>query len=141
MVPENAVIELHYLPSLPYISSWLFFEKLIIESKENFIKQSFRNRCQILTANGVKSLIVPVQKGNRFPISEIRIDTKQNWAKNHWGAIQSAYGKSPFFEFYGENIRRALLKGHRFLFDLNLAFLEIILNELKFDYRFWFILF
>lgn len=135
---QTALIDLHYMPSIPYMAAWHYYNRIIIEAKENFTKQSYRNRCEINTANGIKSLIVPVQKGNRYPILEIRIDTKQNWAKNHWGAIQSAYGKSPFFEFYGESIRQVLFKGHRFLLDLNLALLELLLKELSIDFDLYF---
>lgn len=125
----QAVIELHYLPSIPYIASWIHFDEVIIESKESYIKQSFRNRCQIRTANKVDDLIVPIQKGNsNIPIQEIRIDQNQSWIKNHWGAIQSAYGNAPFFEHYYQDIERILFKKPRFLFDLNIEILELVLN-------------
>jgi hypothetical protein len=128
-VITKAVIEIHYLPSIPYIASWVFFDEIIIESKESYTKQSFRNRCQIRTANKIDDLIVPVQKGNsNIPIQEIRIDQNQSWIKNHWRAIQSAYGNAPFFEHYKDDIERILHSNPRFLFDLNLQFLELILK-------------
>lgn len=123
----QAIIELHYLPSIPYIATWVHFDEIIIESKESYTKQSFRNRCQIRTANKVADLIVPIQKGNsNIPIQEIRIDQNQSWIKNHWRAIQSAYGNAPFFEHYKDDIERILHSNPRFLFDLNLQFLELI---------------
>jgi len=104
---------------------------IIIESKESYAKQTFRNRCQIKTANKVEDLIIPIQKGNsNIPIQEIRIDHNQSWIKNHWGALQSAYGKAPFFEHYAEDVEEILLKKPRFLFDLNLQILEFFLNIL-----------
>lgn len=125
----QAVIELHYLPSIPYIASWIHFDEVIIESKESYIKQSFRNRCQIRTANKVDDLIVPIKKGNsNIPIQEIRIDQNQSWIKNHWGAIKSAYGNAPFFEHYYQDIERILFNKPRFLFDLNIEILELLLN-------------
>jgi hypothetical protein len=124
-----AIIELHYFPSIPYFASWVFFDEMIIESKESYTKQSFRNRCQIKTANKVDDLIVPIQKGNsNIPIQEIRIDYRQTWFKNHWKAIQSAYGKAPFFEHYASDIHKMLTRKPRFLFDLNLEILEFLLN-------------
>jgi hypothetical protein len=104
---------------------------MIIESKESYTKQSFRNRCQIKTANKVENLIIPIKKGNsNIPIQEIRIDNKQPWIKNHWGAIQSAYGKAPFFDHYSIDVNKILTKKSRFLFDLNLKILEYLLNIL-----------
>jgi hypothetical protein len=128
-VYRQAIIELHYLPSIPYIASWVYFDVVIIESKESYTKQSFRNRCQIRTANKIDDLIVPIQKGNsNIPIQEIRIDQNQSWIKNHWRAIQSAYGNAPFFEHYKDDIEKILLSNPRFLFDLNLQFLELFLK-------------
>jgi len=130
-VHHHAIIELHYFPSIPYIASWVFFDEMIIESKESYTKQTFRNRCQIKTANKVDDLIIPIQKGNsNIPIQEIRIDYNQSWIKNHWRAIQSAYGKAPFFEHFGDDIERILSNKPRFLFDLNLEILEYLLNIL-----------
>jgi hypothetical protein len=128
-VSRQAIIELHYFPSIPYVASWMYYDEIIIESKENYTKQTFRNRCQIKTANKVEDLIVPIQKGNsNIPIQEIRIDYHQTWIKNHWGAIQSAYGKAPFFEHYAEDVEKIFQKKPRFLFDLNLQILEYLLN-------------
>ncbi len=125
----KAIIELHYLPSIPYVASWAYFDEIIIESKESYTKQSFRNRCQIRTANKIDDLIVPIQKGNsNVPIQEIRIDQNQSWINNHWRAIQSAYGNAPFFEHYKEDIEKILYAKPRFLFDLNLQFLELVLK-------------
>ncbi|MGD9329196.1 MAG: WbqC family protein [Cyclobacteriaceae bacterium] len=124
-----AIIELHYLPSIPYVAAWAYFDEVIIESKESYTKQSFRNRCQIRTANKIDDLIVPIQKGNsNVPVQEIRIDQNQTWIKNHWRAIQSAYGNAPFFEHYKQDIEKILNNKPRFLFDLNLQFLELILK-------------
>ena len=126
---SQAVIELHYIPSIPYMASWVHFDEIIIESKESYTKQSYRNRCQIRTANNVDDLIIPVQKGNsNIPIQEIRIDHNQSWIKNHWRAIQSAYGNAPFYDHYKHDIEKIMLSNPRFLFDLNLQFLELILK-------------
>jgi hypothetical protein len=111
------------------VAAWAYFDEVIIESKESYTKQSFRNRCQIRTANKIDDLIVPIQKGNsNVPVQEIRIDQNQTWIKNHWRAIQSAYGNAPFFEHYKQDIEKILNNKPRFLFDLNLQFLELILK-------------
>jgi hypothetical protein len=127
-----AVIEIHYLPSIAYMAAWKFYDRVFIESKESFSKQTFRNRTRILSANKIENLIVPVEKGNRnIPIQEIRIDRKQEWAKKHAKSIQSAYGNAPFFEHYAGDLLNILYKNHRFLFDLNLELLEFILHALN----------
>jgi hypothetical protein len=52
---------------------------------------------------------------------------------NHWRTIQSAYGKAPFFEHYGEDLHRILYKKVRFLYDLNYMLLSMCLDWLKWN--------
>jgi hypothetical protein len=134
-----AIIEIHYLPCIAYLAAWKYFDRIILESKENFVKQTFRNRTRILMANKIENLIVPVEKGNRnIPIQEIRIDRNQDWIKKHWRSIQTAYGNAPFYDHYEEKFQSILHKNHRFLFDLNLELLEYILGILSLENDFVF---
>jgi len=134
-----AIIEIHYLPSIAYLAAWKYYDRIILESKENFVKQTYRNRTRILMANKVENLIVPVEKGNRnIPIQEIRIDRNQDWGKKHWRSIQTAYGNAPFFDHYAGKFQLILSKNHRFLFDLNLELLGYILGILSLEQDFIF---
>ena len=68
-------------------------EEVVLEVNENYLKHSYRNRCRINTANGPVSLSIPVVGGNsKTPIRDLKIDYNQTWVKDHWRAIQSAYG-------------------------------------------------
>jgi WbqC-like protein family len=127
-------IDLQYLPSLEYFCVLLQHEEIIIEAHEYFEKQSYRNRCIIQTTNKIDSLTVPVQNGNKkVLIRDLKIDYSQDWTRRHWGAIHSAYGKSPFFEYYAEYFNKILEKKPDFLFDLNLDFLTICLKLLRLE--------
>jgi hypothetical protein len=128
------LIELHYLPSIPYFAAISPAEKIIIEKNEHFEKQSYRNRCHILTAQGIERLILPLtSKSGKVLIREVRIDYSQKWLNNHWRAIESAYRSSPFFEFYADDLHQVLFKKHIFLYDLNVELLTICLKWLKWD--------
>lgn len=130
----TALIELHYLPSVPYFAALCSAEKIIIEKCEHFEKQSYRNRCHILTAQGVERLILPLtSKHGKVLITEVRIDYSQKWLNNHWRTIESAYRSSPFFEFYADDLYKILFRQHSFLYDLNFELLTICLKWLKFD--------
>jgi len=131
---STIIIDLQYLPTLEYFCSISKADTVIIEAKENYIKQSFRNRTHILGANGVCSLTVPVINGNsKTPIQELRIDNSQNWINIHWRTLQSAYGKAPFFEYYESYFKELLYAKEEFLFDLNKKLLTICLKLLEFD--------
>ena len=130
----NALIELHYLPSIAYFAALQGAEKIILEKKEYFEKQSFRNRCHILTAQGVERLVIPLtSKSGKVLITEVRIDYSQKWLNNHWRTIESAYRSSPFFEFYADDLHKILFKRHIFLYDLNVELLTICLKWLKWN--------
>ena len=94
----------------------------IIEQHDHFVKQTYRNRCVIATANGTQTLTVPIERydGTKCPMRDIRISDHGNWRHLHWNALVSAYGETPFFEFYADDLRPFFEKQHTFLFDLNL---------------------
>lgn len=127
-------IDLHYLPSLEYFCALLKYDEIIIEAHEYFEKQSYRNRCKIQTTNKIDTLTVPVKNGNsKVLIKDLKIDYHQDWTRRHWGAIYSAYGKSPFFEFYSDYFRILLEKKPDFLFDFNIDLLTICLKLLRLE--------
>ncbi len=130
----TCLIEPHYLPSLEYFCALLYFDKLILEKNEHYIKQSFRNRCYINTANGVEMLVVPLsEKHGKVPLRDIRIDYTKKWQNNHWRGIQSAYTKAPFFEHYSDALRDIIFSDHHFLHDLNLALLSFCLRNMNLE--------
>jgi len=93
-------------------------EPIFIEAHENFQKQTLRTRCRIATANGVQTLTVPVSGSGS--IKDIKISDHNNWRHLHWQALSSAYGSSPFFEYYADDIAPFFEKKWDFLFDYNL---------------------
>ena len=54
-------------------------------------------------------------------IKDLRISDHGNWHHLHWNALQSAYGESPFFEYYQDDIRPFFEKRWTFLLDFNEA--------------------
>ena len=128
------LIELQYLPTLEYFCYLSKATNIIIEKKEHFVKQSFRNRTSILTANGVSALSIPVIGGNRkVVIDKIEMDYKQKWVNNHWRAIQSAYGKSPFFEYYADAFQAIFYSEETSLFAFNQSLFELTLKLMQWE--------
>lgn len=131
---KTVLIELHYFPCVAYFTLLSHFEKVCLEYHENFQKQSYRNRCVIMTANGPLTLTVPVKKANSgLPIGLMEIDNEQEWQKLHWRTIQTAYGKSPFFEFYSDYFRQIIHRRWHRLIDLNREILSFCLKLFQFD--------
>ena len=124
--------EIQYNPSITYFQQVVRAEKILIEKHEHYLKQSYRNRCRILTAHGPKELAVPVKKGNRkTKITELEIDYSQNWVNVHWRSIRSAYGSAPFFSFYSDYLQQIYEKKITLLFELNSTLLQFYLKCLN----------
>ncbi|MBA3682650.1 MAG: WbqC family protein [Bacteroidetes bacterium] len=128
----NILLSTAYWPNLHYFYYILNSEKIVIENFENYHKQSFRNRTQILSANGKLDLSIPVKKINtKELIKDVEIAYTESWQTNHWRAITSAYKNSPYFEFFEEEINYFYSKEFKFLMELNTEQLKLILKLLK----------
>jgi hypothetical protein len=126
-------IETHYLPSLEYMSLLLQHPALLFEVEENFPKQTYRNRCLILGANGVERLTVPVIhiSGQKTKTKDTKIDYSQNWVKQHQGAFQAAYGNAPYYEYFEPYLSQIFAKKRFFLVDLNIDLLSFVYRILE----------
>ena len=116
-------------PAFPPISvaSLIYGSKVIIDTNEHFVKQSYRNRYYILGPNGIVALTIPALKWrNHTPVKDIRIDYRDNWQQLHWKSITSAYNNSPFFEFYKDDFHPLFVRKTEYLHDWNMAALEVI---------------
>ncbi len=129
---NSLLIELHYLPNIRYMRQLMSAEQVLIEQHEHYRKGSYRNRAHIVGGNGLQRLSIPLLKGKNEQqnIRDTRISYHENWLKQHWQSISSAYGKSPFFEFYSDDLRPLFEKKEAFLFDFNLRLLEVLMDLL-----------
>lgn len=125
------IVEPHYFPSIIYFASLLGQDKILLEGKENYVKQTYRNRCYIKAANKVDRLSVPVQGNEKMCTDQIRIDYSQRWQSVHYKAITSAYSHAPFFEIFIPDFEAIIFKKHEFLIDLNVEILTLCLKYLR----------
>jgi hypothetical protein len=129
----NILLSSAYFPPLEYMSLIVGADEILIEREENYLKQTYRNRCYILSSNGALALSVPVLLGSfhKTPIKDIKIDYSKRWQQVHLRALIASYRTSAFFEYYFECIERVILSNHRFLLDLNMHSLETIQKETR----------
>jgi hypothetical protein len=127
------LISTAYLPPIEYFSLISHADEILIEREENYIKQSYRNRCYILSSHGPQLLSIPVYLGSQHktPLKDIRIDYSKRWQQVHLRALTASYNSSPYFQFYFENIERTISKNINFLIDLNTELTALILDMLK----------
>ncbi|WP_425392890.1 WbqC family protein [Ekhidna sp.] len=130
---NKVVIEPHYIGCLEYYALILQYDEVCLEINDSFPKQTFRNRAYLLTSNKIQPLIIPVKYSNGSPTSEVVIDYSQRWVKDHWGAFYSAYGKAPFFEYFGEDVKSIWDSKISSLVELDVSFMKLVFKILQKD--------
>jgi hypothetical protein len=136
-MPPACILFSSYLPPIQYFSKLLSYDKVYIDLHEHFVKQSYRSRCNILTANGVHTLAVPVVhgKGEHVKMKEIRISYDQPWQPLHWKTLQSAYRSAPYFEYYEDRLKPFYEKRFEYLVDFNGELLKTVLGFMDSDIK------
>ena len=128
----SVILSTAYLPPIEFFKHLKREDEVLLEKFETYPKQTYRNRCIILTANGPLTLTIPVVKpnGNRTLIKDVRIDNSVKWRKEHWRAMESAYRSSAFFEFIYDYLMPYYSKEWDFLWDFNLNIISTISDVL-----------
>ncbi len=124
---DSILLSTAYFPPVEYFACLVGAKEIVLEQKETFPKQTFRNRCQVMTAAGKVTLVAPVVRpgGNHSQTSEIGLCFKEPWQRNHWKTLITGYASSPFFNYYADLISQMLFQKEVNLFRFNL---QIILN-------------
>ena len=133
-MPKTVLVEPHYLPSLEYFCAVRPFDEIRLETSEHFVKQSMRNRCFINTAQGAKMLTVPLaERHGKILTRDVLVELGNQWRNNHWRTIESAYRKAPYFDYYFEDLKLILYKGHVHLAELNRDLMSFCLRHIGFS--------
>lgn len=118
----------------PPVHWWCYAVRkhVVLDSEEMYVKQTVRNRMNILGVNGPIMLSIPVEstKGLKTPIKAIRIQ-HGDWKKSYLRSIRSAYGRAAFFEYYYGDIESILMTKHDYLLDLNLESIAFLKSKMK----------
>lgn len=122
-----------YLPSIHYMSLFLKTESPSIELFESYKKQSCRTRTNVMTANGIQTLTVPIVKvnGNHTLTKDIEIAYKEPWQHIHMRCLESAYRKSAYFDYYFPYFENIYKQKFKTLIELNDYSLKVILKLMK----------
>ena len=128
----KAIVPLTYAGPIHYFVFLAKYDQVYLEKKEHFIKQSYRNRCSIVGAQGELVLTIPSHRKSRERTlyDLVTISNETLWQALHWKSICTAYRSSPYFEFYEPYFEKLYLKSYDNLYDFNLDLLKLIMNKL-----------
>ncbi|MFS4492314.1 WbqC family protein [Maribacter sp. 2308TA10-17] len=120
-----------YLPNIATFAA-IAQNDICWEVCDNFQKQTYRNRTYICTDRGKLMLNIPIEhvgKGKgRQKYKDVKIDYDENWQRQHWRTLETAYRTSPYFEYYEDDLAPLYHKKHQFLLDFNLKLIEVLSN-------------
>lgn len=125
---------------LPYFGNIGFYTHLlqddvIIDLQENYVKQSLRNHCELVGSQGRFSLTVPVHRpsGVKIKMQDIRISYDEDWRDAHRKTVRSAYGSSPFFIHYWDELSTLWDERPERLSDLNILSHEALCSLMSLE--------
>ncbi|MFO7669945.1 MAG: WbqC family protein [Bacteroidales bacterium] len=115
-----------YNGPVQYFARLVKEKEIILEQYDSYAKQTYKNRCNIIGANGLLTLSVPVKqvRGTKNLLREVRVDYHLPWNKIHWKSLVAAYAASPFFEFFRDDLVSFYEHRFEYLVDLNTGLLE-----------------
>ena len=125
----------NYLAPITYYAELINSKEAIIDTNENYVKQTYRNRCEILSPNGIQNLTIPLVKARqKKPTNKVKIAYDDNWRKIHWKSLESAYRSSPYFEYYEDDFYPFYHeKEYEYLVDFNEALQNKIIELLSLE--------
>ena len=134
----SIVFPIAYFGPIAYYRQLVSSKQFFIEQHETYVKQTIRNRTTIYSSNGSLDLSIPVKKafGNKTITKDIQISYDEDWIKNHWKALESAYMHTPYFEHYGSEVFQLISSKETSLLNFNLSILNSIIKWLDLDVYF-----
>jgi hypothetical protein len=137
LLTKMPVFSSAYFPSLAYLRAVFQSGEMELDLHEYFVKQSIRTRAEILSANGVIQLNVPIEhsESGKQTMREVKIDHSKHWQSEHWRAITSAYANAPYFEHYAHDLQGIFAMQPIYVHELNALILDWLNDALALDIK------
>lgn len=117
---QTILSEILCLPSVCYYQTIKNASVIQWELFENFRKQTYRNRFEILSSNGKETVSIPIKFANSKQLTkDVEIDYSENWINTLIKKLKTNYAKSIYYEHYIEDFENIFNEKHSFLHELN----------------------
>ena len=124
------ILSTAWFPPVDWFALLAANETVFLEACESYRKQTWRNRCRILTANGPMDLRVPVLHDGERLVRRVRIDWSTDWLRQCEYAIDTAYYSSPFFEYYRDELFALLDLKRETLWAMNMDIIDFFCRKI-----------
>lgn len=134
MEDVEAHLPLFFAAPIQWYTQLLGSDSLILQDEIIFSELSAYNRIQICGKTGIQNISIPlVGESRKGRSSKVEISYTQRWQNHLINALRTAYGKSPFYEYYDYRLEPILKQEYQYLWDLNFDILKFTLSCLKLD--------
>jgi hypothetical protein len=129
---NTPLLSAFYFGSVEHYRMLAQHPKVIVDIGEHYERQSYRTRTRIVGPNGVQDLAVQIARrsGEKMPMRTVGLSYIETWPQQHVHAIRSAYGNTPWFIHFIDEIEAVVLKRYDRLVDLDLATMRMGLKWL-----------
>lgn len=108
--------------------------KVIVDPDERRLPlRHSHHRYLVEGPNGVQRLTIALEgRTNAMPVAmkDVRISEHGNWRHLHWGALYSAYGKSPYFDYIADDLQAIIAGSQTSLLEFNTQLQNLIIDFL-----------
>lgn len=132
MESKDIILGSAYLAPVSYFAALYSCRKAFIERYDHYMKQTYRNRCVIASADGPLALTIPVEKSSegKCAMKDIRVSEHGNWRHVHRNAFVAAYKQSPFFDYYADEFNAFFDRKYEFLYDFNMELTQWLCEQI-----------
>ena len=106
--------------------------KVIVDSEEIHLPlRHSHHRYTIATAGGPLNLTVSITGStNTMPVrmKDVEISEHAKWRHLHWGALFSAYGKTPYFDYIADDLKSIIAGNQTSLLEFNTQLQRLIID-------------
>ena len=130
-------IDLQYFPCINYINTLCNSDAVDFCAHLPFKRSSFRNRMVIAGSAGPINLSIPIvgSRSTTLPYNEVKIDNQSAWQQTHFRTLVTAYGNSPFFQHYRDELDTLFSVPTVFLYEWNMSCLTWLLSKIRLSDR------
>lgn len=108
---RTAILPPQYCGQVGYYALMASYPRAIIDLAMPYDKRrKSAHRCSIADVRGPLTLTVPIEKAHRgMTWADVRVSSHGDWWSDHAVSLESAYGRTPYFEFYYDRFKPLLV--------------------------------
>jgi len=123
--------QLNAFPNLAFFAKLKMADKFILVDHVQYERHDWQNRNRLRNKQGDFFITIPIKKSGRdTPLNQIMINNSTEWKEKIWKTLEINYGKSKYFGFYQNKLKKFFVKEHNYLVDFNLEIIKFIMEEL-----------